>query len=195
MGNLCCYKVEITRMEKLDSSGESPQPRTSKSATKPTQGTSSYEQMESGRKSLDIVSDTISISPRTLAKANAANGRRDVAAVATPAGVGLRVEDSDLGESNKTNESSEGVALETESPRRSISQLEHVGKYVVLGELGSGAQATVYKCAVGSEYKKYMNKNIQRRRRHRIMVHRQSQMLGTVPLQNLLHRQRVNFLP
>ena len=157
MGNLCCSTIGATQMKKLDSTSESPEPPSGKSATKPTKGNTSYKQMESGNKSLDIVSSTISISPRTLAKTNAAKDGHNVPAVATPASVGLHVQGSNVDAPDKTIESSEGDALETQSPRRSISQLEHVGKYVVLEELGSGAQATVYKCAIGSEYKKYMN--------------------------------------
>ena len=38
-----------------------------------------------------------------------------------------------------------------------MSHLEHVGKYVILEELGHGAQATVYKCALIADYKTYMN--------------------------------------
>ena len=192
MGNLCCSTIGATQMKKLDSTSESPEPPSGKSATKPTKGNTSYKQMESGNKSLDIVSSTISISPRTLAKTNAAKDGRNAPAVATPASVGLHVQGSNVDAPDKTIESSEGDALETQSPRRSISQL---ARWQVCCARGAGqrCQATVYKCAVGSE--QVHGKKIQRRRRHRIMVHRQSQMLGTVPLQNLLHRQRVNFLP
>ena len=145
-------------MKKLDEGSAEPSSTKSKSATKSLQGASPYAKMESERESVDIVSNnTNSISPRDLANKKAQQGMPSVATVATTADVALHVEDSNLGGSREPIASSEGQALEMKSARRSVSQLEHVGKYVVLEELGSGSQAIVYKCAVSSEYKNYMN--------------------------------------
>ena len=185
-------------MKKLDEGSTEPSSTQSKSGTKSSEGPSAYSKMDSKRESVDIVSNTISISPRALAEKKAQQGLPSVATVATPAGVALHVEESNLGGSREPLANSEGQALEMKSARRSVSQLEHVGNYVVLEELGSGSQATVYKCAVSSEYKNYMNLKYpsrKKRRMHTNIVRRQRQTLVTVPLKARLLRPPANFLP
>jgi serine/threonine protein kinase len=137
---------------------------------------SSYNKMHDDN-NISIISDTVNILPnsqsnnQTVDKKDISNNNGNLPSkehVIAPAAVATTVSTGNKNNRDKTNhvttttsthgnELNAGDGILTRKREQSVSHLEHVGKYVILEELGHGAQATVYKCALITEYKTYMN--------------------------------------
>ena len=115
----------------------------------------------------DEISNTVNILPTNTnnrkSNNNTINDNNNNAAVATttptiPTTPNNKETKDSLTTSNTNNVNNNNTSIQSNLQRKqSISKLEHVGKYVILEELGHGSQAVVHKCAIKEEYKTYIN--------------------------------------
>ena len=174
MGNVCCPTNNSQAMKELkeeDDNNNGNDGTTNNKSKKSSPKTSFRQRSSSYNKMQDEISNTVNILPtKTNNKKSNNNNINDNnnnnnnnAAVATttptiPTTPNNKETKDSSTTSNANNVNNNNTSIQSNPQRKqSISKLEHVGKYVILEELGHGSQAVVHKCAIKEEYKTYMN--------------------------------------
>ena len=172
MGNVCCPTNNSQAMKELkeeEDNNNGNDGTTNNKSKKSSPKTSFRQRSSSYNKMQDEISNTVNILPtNTNNKKSNNNNINDNnntnAAVATTTPTipttpnNKETKDSSTTSNTNNVNNNNNTSIQSNPQRKqSISKLEHVGKYVILEELGHGSQAVVHKCAIKEEYKTYMN--------------------------------------